>query len=269
MAPADRQTLDLDHGRVSFRQAGSGPDLVLLHGLAGNSRTWEEQIEAFSGSWRVTAWDGPGYGLSDTVAPAVDTYAATLAALVDALDLPNFVLLGHSMGGVVAGRFAGNYPDRLRALVLSCTLLGRRQAPGTPLSEPYLARLTELETLPAQEYGARRAKSMAAPGCLPETMARLAGIAAETRREGLEMAMRLIAAADNTASLASLSMPVLVLTGEEDRTVTKELSGSLLAALAVGSAQVRTAALPGVGHAPYLEDTAAYNAALTSFFETL
>lgn len=269
MALADRQTLDLDHGRVSFRQAGAGPDLVLLHGLAGNSRTWEEQLAAFSGSWRVTAWDAPGYGLSDTVAPDVDTYAATLAALVDALGLSNFVLLGHSMGGVVAGRFAGNYPERLRALILSCTLLGRRQAPATPLSEPYLARLNELETLPAQEYGARRAKSMAAAGCSPEIMERLTGIAAETRRDGLEMAMRLIAEADNTGALASLAMPVLVLTGEEDRTVTKELSGALLAALDSGSAQVTKAALPGVGHAPYLEDTAAYNAALSSFLEGL
>lgn len=269
MAFPDRQTLDLDHGRISYRQAGSGPDLVLLHGLAGNSRTWEEQIEAFSGSWRVTAWDAPGYGLSDTVAPTADAYAATLAALVDALDLPTFVLLGHSMGGVVAGRFAGKYPGRLRALALSCTLLGRRQPAGTPLSEPYLARLTELETLPAREYGARRAKSMAAPDCAPEIIERLTGIAAETRREGLAEAMRLIAEADNTDALAALSLPVLVLTGEEDRTVTPDLSGALLDALARGSARVRTAVLPRVGHAPYLEDTAAYNAALKSFLDGL
>ena len=266
---ADRKTLDLDQGRLSYRQAGSGPDLVLLHGLAGNSHTWEEQAAAFSGSWRVTAWDAPGYGESDTVAPNVDAYAAALAALVDALDLPTFVLLGHSMGGVVAGRFAGTYPDRLRALALSCTLLGRRQPSGTPLSEPYLARLNELETLPAREYGARRAKSMAAPVCAPEILDRLTGIAAETRREGLAQAMRLIAEADNTAALASLSLPVLVITGAEDRTVTRELSDELLAALAGGSAQVQTAVLPGVGHAPYLEDTAAYNAALESFLDGL
>lgn len=265
----DRQTLDLDSGRVSYRQAGSGPDLVLLHGLAGNSRTWEEQFAALCGSWRVTAWDAPGYGLSDTVAPTVEAYAATLAALVDALQLPKFVLLGHSMGGVVAGRFAGNYPDRLRALALSCTLLGRRQPEGTPLAEPYLARLEELETLPAQEYGARRANSMAAPGCAPEIIERLTGIAAETRRDGLAAAMRLIAEADNTASLASLSLPVLVLTGEQDRTVTKEVSDVLLAVLDRGPAQVQTAVLPGVGHAPYLENAAAYNAALRAFLERL
>jgi pimeloyl-ACP methyl ester carboxylesterase len=269
MAAADRRTLDLDHGRISYRQAGSGPDLVLLHGLAGNSRTWEEQIAAFCGAWRVTAWDAPGSGLSDTVAPDVDTYAATLAALVDALDLSPFVLLGHSMGGVVAGRFAGTYPERLRALALSCTLLGRRQPAGSPLSAPYLARLRELETLPAEEYGARRAKSMAAPGCAPETITRLTGIAAETRRDGLEAAMRLIAEADNAAALASLSMPVLVLTGAEDKTVTQELSAALLASLAAGAAKVQTVALPGVGHAPYLEDTAAYNAALDGFLSGL
>ncbi|MDF1794651.1 MAG: alpha/beta hydrolase [Thalassobaculaceae bacterium] len=269
MAFTDRRTLDLDHGRISFRQAGSGPDLVLLHGLAGNSRTWEEQVAAFAADWRVTAWDAPGYGQSDTVEPTVDAYAAVLAALVDALDLPPFVLLGHSMGGVVAGRFAGRYPDRLRSLVLSCTLLGRRQPAGTPLGEGYRARLADLETLSAEAYGTARAESMAAPGCDPAILKRLAGIAAETRRDGLEAAMHVIAQADNSEALASLALPVLVLIGEQDRTATRELTDAVVASLAAGAAAVRTVTLAGVGHAPYLEDTAGYNAALRAFLDGL
>lgn len=269
MAFADRRTLDLDHGRVSFRQAGEGPDLVLLHGLAGNSRTWEEQFEVFTRAWRVTAWDAPGYGESDTVEPTVDAYAAALHALVDALDLPPFVLLGHSMGGVVAGGFAGNHADRLRALVLSCTLLGRAQPVGTPLAEGYRARLADLETLPAQEYGRRRAESMAAPGCNAETLARLSAIAAETRRDGLEAAMQVVAQADNTRALAGLALPVLVLIGELDRTATRDVTDALTACLRSGPASVETAVLPGVGHAPYLENPGAYNGTLGAFLADL
>lgn len=265
----DRQVMTLDHGRVSFRQAGTGPDLVLLHGLAGNSRTWEEQFSAFSKTWRVTAWDAPGYGESDTVEPTVDAYADTLAAFVGALSLPRFVLLGHSMGGVVAGRFAGRHPDRLRALVLSCTLLGRRQPAGSPLGEGYRARLADLETLPAAEYGIRRAASMAAPDCSPEILNRLAAIAAETRRDGLEAAMRLIAEADNAETLAGISLPVLVLVGALDRTATRDLTDAVIASLASGAARLETVTLSGVGHAPYLEDAAAYNAALGAFVEAL
>ncbi|MCR9071483.1 MAG: alpha/beta hydrolase [Alphaproteobacteria bacterium] len=261
----DRQTVSLHHGSVSFRQAGTGPELVFLHGLAGNSRTWEEQFKVFAQSWRVTAWDAPGYGESDPVTPTVDRYAATLEALVAALDLRPFVLVGHSMGGVVAGRFAATYPDRLRALVLSCTLLGRRQPAGAPLGEGYLARLADLETLDAEEYGRRRATAMAAPECGPETLKRLAAIAAETRRDGLESAMRVIAEADNSAALAGLVLPVLVLIGELDRTATPELTGAVVDSLRAGSAQVETAVVPGVGHAPYLENSGAFNDALGAF----
>ncbi|MEQ8585613.1 MAG: alpha/beta hydrolase [Thalassobaculaceae bacterium] len=269
MTLPDRRTLDLSHGRVSFRQTGSGPDLVLLHGLAGNSRTWEEQFEVFSRGWRVTAWDAPGYGESDPVAPTVDGYAAALEALVAALDLPPFVLLGHSMGGVVAGRYAATYPERLRALVLSCTLLGRGQPAGSPLGESYRARLADLETLPAEEYGRRRAEAMAAPGCDPEVLDRLAAIAAETRRDGLEGAMRVIAEADNAAALAGLALPVLVLIGALDRTATPELTGAVVDSLRAGSAREDTVVLPDVGHAPYLENPGAYNGALGAFLADL
>lgn len=269
MALPDRRTLDLSHGRVSFRQSGSGPDLVLLHGLAGNSRTWEEQFDAFSRDWRVTAWDAPGYGESDPVPPTVDSYAATLEALVAALDLQPFVLLGHSMGGVVAGRFAAAYPARLRALALSCTHLGRRQAAGSPLGESYRARLADLETLPAEEYGRRRAAAMTAPGCDPGALDRLAAIAAETRRDGLEAAMRVIAEADNAVALAGIALRVLVLIGALDRTATPELTGAVVDCLRAGSAKVETVVLPGVGHAPYLEDPAAYSGALGAFLADL
>ncbi len=269
MGLPERQALDLDHGRVTFRQAGSGPDLVLLHGLAGNSRTWEAQFEAFAPRWRVTAWDAPGYGGSDTVEPTADAYAAALAGLVDALALPSFVLLGHSMGGVVAGRFAGRYPQRLRALVLSCTLLGRRQEKGTPLSDGYRARLADLETLSAEAYGRGRAEAMAAPGCAPEILARLAGIAAETRRDGLEAAMRVIAEADNTDALSRVALPTLVLTGALDRTATTDLTDAVVDVLTADGAPLSTVALPDVGHAPYMEDAAAYNAALAGFLDTL
>jgi len=269
MALPERQVVDLEGGRISYRQAGSGPDLVLLHGLAGNARTWEAQFAAFAGAHRVTAWDAPGYGESDLAEAHADAYVDRLAAFVEALDLRSFVLLGHSMGGIVAGRFAARVPDRLRGLILSCTLLGRAQAPGTPLAEGYRARLADLETLPAAEYGARRARSMAAPDCDPAILARLAGIAAETRRDGLEAAMRVIAEADNADALSRVRVPVLAVTGALDRTATRDLTDAVVAALSDGGNAPDTAEIPGAGHAPYLEDAVAYNAALSGFLSRL
>jgi len=267
MGLPERQFVSLDSGRLSYRQTGSGPDLVLLHGLAGNARTWERQFETFADDFRITAWDAPGYGETDTVAPDIETYADTLAAFADAVGLENFILLGHSMGGIVAGNFAGRFPDRVNGLVLSCTLLGRNQPKGAPLGEKYLARIAQLDELGPVEYGRRRAETMVAPGCDPEILEHFAGIAAETRRDGLEAAARVISEADNTPVFANLNMPVLVLAGEVDTTVTKEFTEAMIASVPDTVPSLRADYLPGVAHAPYMEDAATYNAVLGEFLE--
>lgn len=264
-----RQYIDVDGVQISYRQVGFGPDLVLLHGLAGNARTWEHQFETFADQFRVTAWDAPGYGESDLVATEIETYADTLMAFTAALGIDWFILLGHSMGGIVAGNAAGRYADRVAALVLSCTMLGRKQTKGAPLGEKYLARLTQLDELTPIEYGRARAKSMTAPGCDPSILEQFSRIAAETRRDGLEAAARVISEADNESAFAGLSMPVLVLAGEFDQTVTTDFTEAMIAAVPDTVPALETHYLPGVAHAPYMEDVGSYNAVLSDFLMTL
>ncbi len=261
----DRQEVMLPTGRVSYRQAGSGPDMVFLHGLAGNSGTWIRQFEYFAARFQITAWDAPGYGNSDTVTPDIDVYADLLGAFTASLGIERFILLGHSMGGVVAGNFSGRYPDRVTRLILSCTHLGGNQRPGTPLGAKYLARLAQYEEMTPLGYGRARAESMTAPGCDPKILENFAHIAAETRKEGLEAAIRTISEADNRTPFASLDMPVLVLAGDLDKTVPKALTESLIAAIpeAVPSSSIHY--LPGVAHAPYMEDVERYNKLLSDF----
>ena len=264
-----RQEVTLVTGSVSYRQAGSGPDVVLLHGLAGNSGTWEQQFKKFADRFRMTAWDAPGYGHSDPVTPAVDAYADTLGAFTQAIGIERFILIGHSMGGVVAGNFAGRYRDRLSGLVLSCTHLGRRQRAGGPLGEKYLARLAQYEAMTPLDYGRARAKSMAAPGCDPKILEEFARIAAETRKEGLEAAARVVSEADNRSHFSHLDMPVLVLAGDLDRTVSRESTEELVAAIPEQLSSFVLHYLPGVGHAPYMEDPNLYNALLGDFLSSL
>ena len=264
-----RQYVDVDGVRISYRQAGAGPDLVLLHGLAGNARTWERQFEAFADQFRITAWDAPGYGESNLVATEVEAYADALTAFTEALGIDRFILLGHSMGGIVAGNAAGRYADRVRGLILSCTMLGRKQTKGAPLGKKYLARLTQLDKLAPMEYGRARAKSMTAPDCDPAILEHFAGIAAETRKDGLEAAARVISEADNEPAFAGLSMPVLVLAGDIDQTVTKDFTEEMIAAVPETVPALQAHYLPGVAHAPYMEDADAYNAVLSDFLMTL
>ena len=69
-------------GNISYREKGNGNTLLILHGNLGNSRSWAFQLEDFSRSYRVVAWDAPGYGRSDEQAVNIDAYAEALAAFL-------------------------------------------------------------------------------------------------------------------------------------------------------------------------------------------
>ena len=265
MGLPDRQYAQLACGQISYRQTGIGPDLVFLHGLAGNARTWERQFDTFAKAFRVTAWDAPGYGESDLVEPGIETYADALAELMTALGMKRIILLGHSMGGIVAGNFGGRYPDRVAGLILSCTLLGHKQPKGAPLGEKYVERLAQLDELDPMSYGRARAKSMTAPGCDAEILEYFAGIAAETRKDGLEAAARVIWEADNSLVFAGLQMPILVVAGAVDTTVTKDFTEAMVDAVPNTVPSLKLHYLPGVAHAPYMEDAEAYNSVLEDF----
>ena len=269
MGVPDRQLVDVNGIQISYRQAGSGPDLVLLHGLAGNARTWERQFASLADCHRITAWDAPGYGLSDLVETDAEVYADILNEFTKFIGIDRTILLGHSMGGIIAGNFSGRYPKRVRGLVLSCTFLGRKQPKGQSLDQKYLARLKQLDELSPIEYGRIRAKTMTAPGCDPAILEHFAGIAAETKKEGLAAAIRIVSEADNQAKFANLNMPVLVIAGTLDQTVTRELTEDMIAAVPDTVPALTVNYLPGVAHAPYMEDPETYNAVIEKFFSTL
>lgn len=254
------RTVDTAAGRLSYREAGAGqPALVLLHGLGGGSLSWEAQLDVLSATRRVVAWDAPGYGSSADPAGAdggPDSYAAALAAFLDALDIGTCDLLGHSMGGIVAVRFAAAAPGRVRRMILSCT-----SADFSPSGPGFAARVEELRTLPAAEFGRLRAEGMAATAAPPAVRDRLAAIAATARLPGFSAAARMLGASDNRPLLATLHLPVLVVTGAEDR-IAPPAEGDRLAA---GIAGARRVTIAGSGHAPYAERPEAYNGAVSDF----
>lgn len=250
-------------GTISFREAGRGDALLLLHGLNGNSKSWVYQLNALADTYRVIAWDAPGYGQSDPVAPDPDAYAAQVNHLLDHLKVDRVSVIGHSMGGVVAGRFCARHLDRVKKLVLSSTHWGNAAPADAPLAAKYARRLQEMEKLSAREYGETRAQKMLPPSPRPETLDQVAKIAAETRREGLLNSGRMVEKADNRPLLGSLKLPVLILTGDRDAVVTPQRSEAMMAYLP----DARTVSLAGVGHAAYLEAPEVFNQAVRDFLE--
>lgn len=251
--------------KIGIRTAGSGDVLVLLHGLAGNSRSWIRQFEHFSTSHQVIAWDAPGYGGSDDFDPDVDIFTDALNEALQQLGVRSFILLGHSMGGMLAGRYACRFPEQLKGLILSCTHVGSGNPKGSELPAGYQNRVNDLNSMSQKEYGISRAKAMLAANTPEDIFEMAADISGETRQSGLANAARVINETDNAPLLPSMTRPTLVITGEVDPVVAPEKAEQLYSLIA----HCEKAVIPGAGHAPYLEKPDIYNATLASFIKAL
>jgi len=109
------------HGyRRAFRMAGSGPALLLIHGIGDNSSTWQELIPHLARKYTVIAPDLLGHGRSDKPRAdySVAAYANGMRDLLTVLGIDKVTVIGHSLGGGVAMQFAYQFPDRVERLVL-------------------------------------------------------------------------------------------------------------------------------------------------------
>ena len=110
----------VEGGVVVGAEAGSGPPILLLHGLGGTWQYWGRTMELLSGSARCIALDLPGFGQSDTPPGGftLDSASDNLAAALRALGGAPAVVCGHSLGGPLAARFALRHPDAVARIVL-------------------------------------------------------------------------------------------------------------------------------------------------------
>ncbi|MES2683964.1 MAG: alpha/beta hydrolase [Pseudomonadota bacterium] len=114
---------DLNSARLRYMDKGSGPTLLLIHGLGATHADWQKQIDFFARVFRVIAPDLRGHGDSEGEGPFnVDRLATDLSLLMDMLKIGSFFVIGHSMGGAVAMQLALFKPERVKKLVLADTL---------------------------------------------------------------------------------------------------------------------------------------------------
>src|SRR4029453_5089360 len=109
------------HGsRRASRMAGTGPVLLLLHGIGDSSESWLPVMHALARHHTVIAPDLLGHGASDKPRAdyAVAAYANGMRDLLDVLGIESATLVGHSLGGGVAAQFAYQFPERCERLVL-------------------------------------------------------------------------------------------------------------------------------------------------------
>ncbi len=109
------------HGHdVAYRLAGEGETILLIHGMAGSSRTWREVMPELAEHYRVLAPDLLGHGASGKAATdySLGAHASMLRDLMDRLGIAGATVVGQSLGGGVAMQFSYQYPDRCERLVL-------------------------------------------------------------------------------------------------------------------------------------------------------
>jgi pimeloyl-ACP methyl ester carboxylesterase len=244
---------------------GAGMPVVLVHGFPLDHTMWQAQIPAIAQQWRAIAPDLRGFGASQvtpgtvTMEQMADDLAAMLAAL--AIDEP-VVLVGLSMGGYVAFQFRRRHAALLRALVLCDT----RAVADTPEAAAGRGKLAEqalgegmapiAEAMLPKLFGARALESDR------ETVEATRRTILANPPEGAAAALRGMAArAEFVADLPQISVPTLVVVGQEDAISTVDEMRAMAKAIR-GSEFV---VIPRAGHMTPLESPAAFNEALEQF----
>jgi pimeloyl-ACP methyl ester carboxylesterase len=147
------ETIEVGGLRIAFEQVGTGPPLVLLHGILADSRIWRRQFDAFSSEFTVVAWDAPGCGQSSDPPEAfrLPEYADCLAAFIDALALGRPHVVGLSWGGGLALQLYARRPALPRTLILAASYAGwAGSLPLEVVAERLEACLREAELPPGQ-----------------------------------------------------------------------------------------------------------------------
>ena len=276
----DLRELTIHDQRVTYRTAGEGPVVLLIHGMAGSATTWKQVMPALSEQFRVVAPDLLGHGRSDKLVGdySLGAFASTLRDLLVALGHEHATVVGQSLGGGIAMQLAYQYPERCERLVLvGSGGLGRE-----------VNRLLQLLTLPGSEAVLKL--GCAAP--IRNAVATVGGLASRvglhpapvvaelwrsytsladeaTRRAFLRTLRAVIdprgqaVSAENRLHLAA-EMPTLIVWGDADPIIPVEHAHAAHTAIPGSQLEV----FEGVGHYPHCEAPERFVAVLTEFIES-
>jgi pimeloyl-ACP methyl ester carboxylesterase len=244
--------------RVRVRDTGprDAPAVILIHGFGSSLDTWDAWADRLQTDRRVVRFDLPGFGLTgpDPSGDYSDAHdEQVLAALMDALGVQRASLIGNSLGGRLAWRFAADHPERVARLVLISP--DGFASPGFEYDKapdvPWMMRLLPY-TMPTPLLRASLQPAYGDPSKLtPEVVKRYRDmmLAPGVRRAILDRTAQVMLR-DPRETLARIQAPTLLLWGEKDAMIPFANSADYLRAIP----NARLVALPGLGHVPFEED---------------
>jgi len=268
LEPPGVQRMTVNGVSLAVEVRGKGPAVLFIHGYPLDRTLWAAQLSGLDG-FRVIAPDLRGLGLSDApdLGYSMPTYADDLAALLEALQVDEVVLVGLSMGGYVAFEFLRRHRERVRALVLFDT---RADA-----DVPDVRRARDQQSSLAREHGAAAVAEQMLPRMLAPAAAQSTPHVVERVREmmlaapvagiaGALAAMR--DRSDASALLATLDdLPTMVVVGEEDAMTPVDLARGMASVIPGARLEI----VPGAGHLPPIEAPGVVNALLLDFLKSL
>ncbi len=250
------------------RWGAGGTPVLLLHGVGGGRQAWDVSgtgAALAAAGFTALAADLPGYGASLPVAPS--TLAGMAAAVVQtlaALGTGPAVLVGHSMGGMVAQEVAATAPQWVHGLVLAGTspAFGK---PGGDWQQAFLqSRFAPLDAgLGMAGLAALLVPTMVAPGAAPQAITAAQQMMAAVPEATYRAAVAALVAFDRRADLPNIGVPTLVITGAHDRTAPPEVARKMAERIPGATCLV----LPGAGHLLNIEQPHAFNTALLQFLQ--
>jgi 3-oxoadipate enol-lactonase len=249
-------------GSFSFSETGDGPTRVVLHSLLTDRRAFEGVSASIGG--RVLAIDLPGFGLTDPAQPQIDDYAHRVAAFIEAMDLDpdGLTLIGNGLGAFVALGTAIHHGETFDRLILV----------GCGARFPEHAKTAFTTMIAAVEAGGlgsvvpialRRIFTDDYLAANPEIAEERASVLRGIDPTAFVNACHALRSVDYTGLATIVKNPTLLVVGEDDQATPPELAEEL-SRLIPDSTLVR---LPGLAHAPHLQNPRAFSEATEQFLE--
>ncbi len=283
LADADSRFINIHGINVHYKMFGQGkPVFILLHGFAASEFSWREVMQPLAQEYNATviAYDRPAFGLTARPLPGEwtgdspygpDAQVNMLIGLMDALKIERAIWVGNSAGGGIAALAALRHPSRVDALILvDAAIGGGSNAPWyQPLmTTPQGRRIGPLIARQIKEWGIDFGKSAwhAPSKITPEIWQ---GYLKPLQVENWDRALWEFTASSRPTELASqiknITLPTLVITGDDDKIVPKERSIRLANELP----NAKLVVIPNCGHVPHEECPAEFLSAVKNFMGTM
>lgn len=270
---------------IGYREAGGDAGdaaspalpLVLLHGIGSGSASWVDQLAHLGSSRRVLAWDAPGYGRSADVLPehpVANDYAQVLSDWLGAMKIGRCVLVGHSLGAIMAASFVASQgaaaPDRVAGLLLLSPAGGYGKATEDVRAARRDARLAMIDTLGPAGMATVRSANMVSAQADEAAREWVRRTMTKVHVHGYRQATHLLARASLASDLSRIAaiglpsgkgtIPIGVIAGAADAVTPPDACESI-----ARTAGVALRVVPAVGHAGYVEAPIVFSELIADF----